>query len=591
MKILLLVIIICSFLSSSAQEKYFSAPLKIPLLLSGSFAELRSNHFHSGMDIKTQGVTGQAVSAAAAGYISRISVSPTGFGNALYINHPNGTTTLYGHLLKFRDDIQQYVRNIQYEKKSFQVDIQLLPGIFPVEKDELIALSGNTGSSGGPHLHFEIRDTQTEEPLNPLDFGFNIADKTPPTFSGLQITPLSDSSQVDFESYKKIYQLVFYDGKYHIANNPVVPVYGDIGFAFEAYDYFDGSPNRCGVSSIQLKIDGELYFSMNLHRFSYDETRYINSFIDYDDLINKKRKFQKTYIDPGNKLRMYEYNKNDGVFCATDNKIHQVDIETEDAYGNRSVLAFKIESKYKEIPLTNKEETTRFYWNQANSFEANDVELEIPKGNLFNSFNFRYQKFPQEKGYLSDLFQMDENTIPLFQGAQLKIRPINLNENLQDKALIVTIDPVDGKNSSVGGKYKDGWVSAEIKVLGMYAVCVDTIAPVIKPLSIANNNSLTEKNRIRFTITDDLSGIKDFEGYLDGKWALFEYDLKNHLITHYFDDKRFEMNKQHQLKLTITDNKNNVVGLRSNFSEINFKLPHHDKSHNPENGITYLCQL
>ncbi len=558
MKKLLIIISILNFLESSAQEKYFSAPLKIPLLLSGSFAELRSNHFHSGMDIKTQGVTGQTVSAAAAGYISRISISSTGFGNALYIDHPNGTTTLYGHLLKFRDDIQQYIRNIQYEKQSFQVDVKLLPGIFPVEKDEWIALSGNTGSSGGPHLHFEIRDTQTEEPLNPLDFGFNIVDKTPPTFSGLQITPLSESSQVDFKPYKKIYQLVSYDSKYHIVNDPIIPVYGDIGFAFEAYDYFDGSPNRCGVSSIQLKIDGEIYFSMNLHRFSYGETRYINSFIDYEDLIDKKRKFQKTYIDPGNQLSMYDFNKNNGVFSATDNKVHNVDIETEDAYGNRSILTFKIESKHGEDPIISDKGITRLYWDKQNYFSDDDVELEIPKGNLFDSFNFHYQKFPPEKGYLSDLYQLDENTIPLFSGAHLKIKPVNLNENLKDKALIVTIDPLSGKNWSLGGKYENGWISSEINVLGLFAVRVDTIAPVIKSLSIANKNTLTEKNRIRFIITDDLSGINKIEGYLDGKWALFEYDQKNNLITHNFDAERFEMNKQHQLKLKITDNKNNV---------------------------------
>ncbi len=349
MKKLLLIFIVCSSVHISAQEKYFSAPMKIPLILSGSFAELRSNHFHSGMDIKTQGVTGQVVSAAAKGYISRISISPTGFGNALYINHPNGTTTVYGHLMKFRDDIQEYIRNIQYEKKSFRVDVPVLPGIFPVEKDEWIALSGNTGSSGGPHLHFEIRDTKTEEPLNPLDFGFNIADRTPPTFSGLEIMPLSESSQVEFQPTKKIYHLVFYDGKYHILNNPAIPVYGNIGFAFEAYDYFDDSRNRCGLSFIQLKIDGELYFSMNLHRFSFDESRDINNFIDYEDLVRQNRRFQKTWIDPGNQLSMYDFNRNNGVFFATDGKTHQVDIEAEDAYGNRSVLTFRIESKYKEI--------------------------------------------------------------------------------------------------------------------------------------------------------------------------------------------------------------------------------------------------
>ncbi len=537
------------------------------MLLSGSFAELRSNHFHSGMDIKTQGVTGQTVSAAAKGYISRISISPTGYGNSLYINHTNGTTTVYGHLQKFRDDIQEYIRDIQYELKSFQVDVQLPPDIFPVEKREFIALSGNTGSSGGPHLHFEIRDTQTEEPLNPLDFGFNIIDKIPPTISGLEITPLTKNSQVENNSKKKIYPVVFFEGKYHLANNPVIPVYGDIGFAFEAYDYFDGTPNKCGLSKIQLIIDGELYFLMNLHRFSFDETRYINSFIDFEAFVIQKRRFQKAYIEPGNKLSMYDYETNNGIFSATDDQIHTVDIDVEDAYGNNSVLTFRIKGEIQEFASDQLNNNNRFEWNRDNHFVNENIELDIPKENLFNSIDFEYQKFPGEVGYLSDLYQLGRNTIPLFNGAKLRIRPNYMQENLVDKSLLVSIDPISGKYSAAGGKYENGWVSSEIKVLGLYAIRADTVAPVIKPLSIANKNTLTENSRIRFTITDDLSGIAKIDGYIDGNWALFEYDSKNSLITHYFDKNRFEMNRQHQLKLIVSDYKNNISVYEASFQK------------------------
>lgn len=565
MRIILILISIFISCLANAQEKYYSAPVKIPLLLSGSFAELRSNHFHSGIDIKTQGTTGIAVSAAAEGYVSRISVSPTGFGNALYINHPNGTTSVYGHLAEFRYDIQQFIKDLQYEQKSFKVDVQLLPSHFPVEKDEWIALSGNSGSSGGPHLHFEIRDTKTEMPLNPLNFGFNVTDKTPPTISALQITPLSKDSHIDFKSNKKTYSVVFYDGAYHLANNPTIPVSGKIGFAFEANDYFDGSPNKCGVSFIRLKIDEELYFSMQLNQFSFDETRYINSFVDFEQSILLKRKFQKTYIDPGNRLSMYVSNKNRGVFEPTEGQIHQVEIEVEDAYKNRSVLKFNIKGTNQELATDIKVNALHFNWDQTNRFISDDVSLEIAEGNLYDSFDFEYKKLPAANGYLSELHQLSNNTISLFNNANLKVRPINISENLIDKALIVSIDPISGKYSSVGGKFENGWISAEIKSLGIYAIRVDTVAPVIDPLSITNKNTLTENNRIRFKINDELSGINNIEGYLDGKWALFEYDAKNNLITHYFDDERFELNREHQLKLIVSDYKNNTTYYEATF--------------------------
>lgn len=565
MRIILILISMFITYVGNAQENYYSAPVKIPLLLSGSFAELRSNHFHSGIDIKTQGTTGIAVSAAAEGYVSRISVSPTGFGNALYINHPNGTTTVYAHLAEFRYDIQQFIKDLQYKQKSFKVDVQLLPIHFPVEKDEWIALSGNSGSSGGPHLHFEIRNTQTEMPLNPLNFGFNVTDKTPPTISGLQVTPLTKNAHVDFQSSKKTYPVVYYDGAYHLANNPTIPVYGKIGFAFEAIDYFDGSPNKCGINFIQLKIDGELYFSMQLNKFSFDETRYINSFVDFEQFILQKRKFQKTYIDPGNQLSMYVANKNRGIFKPTEGQIHQVEIEVEDAFKNRSVLKFNIISAPQELAIDNKVNALHFNWNQSNRFILDNVFLEIEKGNLYDSFDFEYKKLPAVNGYLSDLHQLGKNTISFFNNATLKIRPISFDENIMDKALLVSIDPVSGKYSSAGGKYENGWVTAEIKNLGIYAVRIDTVAPVINPLSITNKNTLTENNRIRFKINDELSGIDKIDGYLDGIWALFEYDAKNNLITHYFDEERFEMNREHQLKLLVSDYKNNTSYYEATF--------------------------
>lgn len=563
-KILLLFALLNSVLANG-QNRYYSNPIKIQMLLSGSFAELRSNHFHSGIDIKTQGVTGIPVYAVADGFLSRISVSPTGFGNALYIDHPNGTTSVYGHLESFRDDIAKYVKENQYKQKSFKVDLQVLPGKFPLKKNDRIAKSGNSGSSGGPHLHFEIRDTKSEEPLNPLKYNFDIKDKIPPKVFTLMVEPLSNTSQVKYDVKKRRFSVVFYDGKYHLKDNPIIPVYGELGFAIESNDYFNGSWNKCGIYSIQLTVDDELYFSCQLDRFSFNESRYINSYIDYETYININRRFQKTWVDPGNKLRIYNYLKGNGAFKATDNKIHQIHIQLKDSYGNTSTLEFKVESKPIKITQIPKTFVEKFKYNGENHFETDDLKLEIPRGALYNNLNFEYKTLPAELGYYSEIYVIHKNTVPLHKSANIKIKTKNLPKPLGSKALLVNINDKTGKFWAAGGIYEKGWVSGPIRSFGEYAVRIDTIPPTIKPLSIQNNNKLTEANQIRFKISDNLAGIEKIEGFLDEKWALFEYDSKNNLITHKFDKGRFEFNKSHKLILTVSDYKNNRTTYEATF--------------------------
>ena len=547
------------------QNGYYASPVKIPLLLSGSFAELRSNHFHSGIDIKTQGVTGIPIYVVADGFISRISVSSIGFGNALYIDHANGTTTVYGHLESFRGDIAKYVKENQYRQKSFKVDLKVLPKEFPLKKGDGIAKSGNSGSSGGPHLHFEIRDTKSEEPLNPLKYDFDIKDGIPPKVFSLMMIPLSNDSYVIDDNRKRRFPIVFYDGKYHIKNNPTVSVYGEIGFAIETNDYFDNSLNKCGIYSLQLTIDDELYFSHQLDRFSFDESRYINSLIDYETYINLKRRFQKTWVEPGNKLSTYNYLKGNGAFNASGNKIHQVKIQLKDTYGNTSMLEFKVVSKPAKITQTQKTFDKEFRYERENKFETKDFQLNIPQGALYDNLDFEYKTLPHALGYFSEIHVIHKNTVPLHKSANIKIQTKSLPQNLESKALIVNIDDKTGKFWAAGGNFEKGWINSSIRTFGNYAVRVDTIPPNIKPLSIQTNNKLTESNQIRFKISDDLAGIEKIKGFLDGKWALFEYDAKNNLITHKFDKERFDFNKNHQLRLTVSDYKNNVTTYEATF--------------------------
>ena len=565
MKNILLLLIILNSILTYGQSGYYSSPVKIPMLLSGSFAELRSNHFHSGIDIKTQGISGIPVCSSAEGYISRISVSPTGFGKALYIKHPNGTTTVYGHLFSFRKDIAKYVQERQYKLKSFKVDLQVSPDEFELKQDELIAKSGNSGSSGGPHLHFEIRDTKTEKPLNPLKYNFEVKDNIAPKVLSLLMNPLSEESYVIDDTRKRRFPIVYYDGKYHIKNNPIIPVFGEIGFAIETNDYLNDSWNKCGINFLELTVDDELYFSHQIDQFSFDESRYINSLIDYEIYISLKRRFQKTWVEPGNKLSTYKYLKGNGALKTNGNSIHKIQILLKDTYGNTSVLEFSVESKPLKIIPAQKTFVKKMDYEHQNYFETNKIQLEIPEGALYSNLNFEYNILPRSSGYFSEIHEIHKNTVPLHKGVGIRIKTKDLPKSFEQKALLVTIDDETGEFWAAGGDFEKGWIKSTIRSFGKYAVRIDTIPPKIKPLSIQSNNKLTEANQIRFKISDDLAGIEKIEAFFDGKWALFEYDAKNNLITHKFDKERFEFNKNHKLILSVSDYKQNITSYEATF--------------------------
>ncbi|WP_346860260.1 M23 family metallopeptidase [uncultured Draconibacterium sp.] len=556
MQRLFLLLFLLISMAGVTQERYYSNPVKIPMLLSGSFAELRSNHFHSGIDIKTQGTTGLPVYSVADGYVSRISVSPTGYGNALYINHPNGTTSVYGHLMRFNAALSKYVKDQQYEQKSFRVDLEVPSYLFPVKQNEEIAKSGNSGSSGGPHLHFEIRDTNTEEPLNPLKYNFPVNDSIPPKIFSVLLVPLSDESNVNFGTVQRSYPVVFYDGAYHLKNNPVIPVWGQIGVAVQTNDYLNGNYNKCGINLLRMAVDGETYFTFQLNRFSFDDTRYINSHIVFDEYMSSKRRFQKTWLDPGNKLPIYNHNGSQGIITPKQDQVQQIEIELQDTYGNTSLLVFSVKGSFKEIGPIRNENTTSFKYDRENQFKTSEADVFIPKGALYDDLNFTYSKKPASAVYYSDLHNIHNNRVPLQKSATFRIKTKNISGELESKVIMANVDTINGEMYAAGGVYKNGWVETDTKNFGTYAVVVDTLAPEIIPLSI-KENSLTESNRIRFKIMDDLAGIEKVEGIIDGKWALFEYDPRISQITHYFDKIRFEMNKRHTLKLTVNDYRGN----------------------------------
>ena len=544
---------IFAFCLSTIQAQQLRQPFDFPILLSGNFGELRNNHFHSGIDFKTQGVEGKAVHAVQDGYISRISVSPWGYGNALYLTHPDGTTTVYGHLQQFIPSIAQYVKDKQYEQESFHVNLSLTPEEFPFRKGEIIAYSGNTGSSGGPHLHFEVRDTESEEILDPLEyFKDNIQDTRPPKIQRILICPIEGKGIVN-GSHKKcgIELITSKDGKQSF--NKKIEAWGEIGLAIKTNDYMDNTSNIYGVKEISLFLDSTMIYHSNPDRFAFDESRYLNSYIDYEEWKLHHSFYIRSFIEPGNRLRFIK-SKNRGIIHINEEKTYSLTYTLSDISGNTTQQTIHIIGKKQEIPETSIQEGELFHWKAVNRFGAKGVRLTIPKGNLYNDFNFQYQ-VKKDSLSLADIHLLHNKPIPIHQSAYLSLR-LNTDTLIHKKQYgIVRIH--NGKKHWIGGKYRNGWIDASINELGNYTISKDTKAPVITPIQ---SKTWISKQRFIFRLTDNLSGVQIYRGEIDGQFVLFEMNNKS-VITYHFDKNRLSKG-EHTLNLTVID----AVGNQSNYS-------------------------
>ena len=530
-KILILLIILFSSNLTFSQD--YINPLDFRLLLSGTFGELRGNHFHAGIDFKTKGVEGQNIYAIADGYISRIKVSSYGYGKALYINHPDGKTSVYAHLQKFSKKIDTIVKKEHYKRKKFEINIFPKANSIKVKQGEIIALSGNSGSSQGAHLHFEIRDTKTEHPLDPLDYGFKVIDNISPILKEIKIF------DIDNHNFSSTYKISKKNKKYYTQDT----IYSNskVGIGIYTYDQSNDAYNKNGVNDIKIYIDSVLIYHFELDHLDFSKNKYINAHIDYEEKILSKRKFHKCFRLPNNSLKNYKTLINNGYYKLDDNKNHLVEIEVSDSYDNVSNLSFilkKTITASENITITNIDKadnstTKLFYWYNENNFNTDDFKLSINKNYLYETIDFNYLIKDSIKGTYGKIHQCHFETVPLHKAAKISIRA-NVPSRLKDKVYIAKIK--NNKFIYYGNKWENSYLSAKISQFGDFAVAADSIKPKITGVNIYPGKEIKNQTTIKCLIEDKESGIKKFEGKINDQWILMEYDHKRKLLQYDFNE-------------------------------------------------------
>lgn len=551
-KILILLLFTYSLLFSQNERfPQYPNPVKIPISLSATFAELRSNAFHAGVDIRTQGVEGKEVFAVADGYVSRIGVSPYGYGKVLYITHNDGFTSVYAHMSKFNKMITDFVKDKQYKDESFAQNIMLKENEFPIKRGDFLGFTGNSGSSGGPHLHYEIRYTKTQEPVNPLYFGLKIKDTKKPVIKGLAIYPLENSIVNNNDT--TIYLNVNHKEGVYSLDNSIFTVSGDIAFGINVYDQADGANNKNGPYSIELFADNELIFNIISDKYSYNETRYINSLIDYSRYIKNKERFVRTEIDKYNNLGLYETRK--GVVPVNQGDTINMKYVVKDYNGNKSVLNFTlIGVKLHVDEIDDLVYDTESYYEVIDGNPLNimlkDFEMDIPKMAFYRDVVIETTLSDTMSNIYSDyVYHIGNEEIPVHKKATLRIKP--KTDYIGDTLLYVALLNTNNKFVFLGNKTVDDYIEAKTNVLGSYLIARDTIAPSIIPVNFKTNSSISENWSLRVEIEDKETGIKDYAMFVNGRWVLADYDAKNKLLMYQIDNHIKE--GDNILKVVVTD--------------------------------------
>jgi len=526
-------------------------PLDIPLLLSGTFGELRGNHFHSGLDIKTKGIEGLKVFSAEKGYVSRIKISHGGYGKALYITHPNGYTTVYGHLKKFSPRIEKYIKAKQYKKESYTIQVYPKASELVISKKELIAFSGNTGGSFGAHLHYEIRKTAGAIPHNPMLFGIDIKDTQKPVVKNVYIYPISDDAQIN-QSDDVVQVNLKQKSLGSFTSDPII-AFGKIGVGVNTYDKQDGSYNWNGVYNIKVRVNGLQTYEHQLEKFSFGETHYINLLLDYERYIKFKEYNQRLFITPNNKLSIYKNSINNGFIDINEEKDYLIEIIISDFKGNESIIKLPIIGK--DVALIKEvqhEKVTLNYFdkNNVNYITGDNFTATFRKNTFYENFYFDFQEN-------DSIISLHNNTVPVRKSFTINF-DVSKYTTAQRKHMYIAQANKKGNYYFRATKKKGDIFSAKSKALGNFKLDKDTIKPTVKPFNFAQGKWLSSYKQLIVKIKDNKSGIKYYRATINGKWILMEYESKKGALTYNFSDNKTISGKQN-LKIIVLDNAANKV--------------------------------
>lgn len=546
---------------------YFRSPVNHDIKLAGTFCELRPNHFHTGIDIKSSaGVSGDPIYAVGDGFVSRIGVSPNGYGYALYIDHPNGYTSVYGHLLTYDPAIAAIVLQEQMNQKRF--DIQYYPDstLIRVKKGQVIGQMGNSGSSNGAHLHFEIRITHSETPVNPLLFGLKVSDAMAPGIS-----------------YARIYELDAEFGEYNGKNLMAkkrgaifVPTIGDtirtyssiVGLGINTRDGQNGNWNKNGVYEIKMFVNDTLYYNVKMDSVSFERTRMINAHLDYPEQRNKKNYVHKCYSLPGNILEIIKYKKGQGILNLALEIPRKVRIEMTDYNRNKSTMEFFVVRKAGEPKFTIPFYNYVLKYNQVNILKDTGIVITLSTRTFFKDqkINFVTSEDKSNKIY-SNTYTLGNPNIPVFDYYTFKIRSTGIPPHLKEKAFVASCDERNHE-SNWGGTWEGDWMTANLRAFGSFYITVDTIKPTVVPIIF--NANMTKTSKIVFRIDDNINpsgqtNLLNCHAYIDGNWIPMVYDLKTKTITYVFP-KGFPKGL-HTFRLEVFDAMKNTKVYESKFTK------------------------
>ncbi len=540
------------FPSKNYPRGYFTWPVVAAKGLAANFGELRPNHYHMGLDCRTDQVENRRVLAAADGYIAKVKIEPFGFGRCIYINHPNGLTTLYAHLNEFYPALEKYITEQQYKLESWRVFLDVPANLIPVQKGQFIALSGNTGGSQGPHLHFEIRDTKTDKVLNPLLFGFPVTDNIAPDVLRLAVYDRNIST---YEQSPRFYPLRKINGKY-VTVPAVLPFNTDkVSFAITAYDRYTGSTNKNGIYEAVIYDNDQPVCGFQLDNISYDETRYLNAHIDYRLRSNGGSYVQHLSRLPGYPTDgIYTDVSGDGIIDLSDELLHTITVNVKDAAGNTSIVNFGVKgikvarSAYQSVVA--QQSPKEFYPAFVNVFENDQVGFYLAENQVYDSFRFRYNEIIPAKG--NAIHQLHNGLVPVHTMFPVRIK----NTTTTNPGKMVMHRSWGSKDDYAAAISDYPWFRSSFRAFGNFQLIEDTIPPVITPVGLREGMNASKLSRLAFIIKDNTEELLNFRAELDGKWLRFSND-KGRTFIYKFDEHCPP--GLHELKISVED----LVGNRT----------------------------